>query len=78
MSDNDPIADLERRVAKMRELGVTRWDGIELGPSPVTGGNDNPAPESAEVKDRRERAEQHRVAMSASGRLVRRLGHNQD
>lgn len=31
MSDHD---QLRRDVALMRELGVTKWNGIELGPEP--------------------------------------------
>lgn len=29
-----PIEDLKARVSAMRELGVTRWGDIELGPAP--------------------------------------------
>lgn len=28
------LDELRAAVAVMRELGVTRWDGIELGPAP--------------------------------------------
>lgn len=37
MSDSaefDHAALLRKRVALMRELGVTKWSGIELGPAP--------------------------------------------
>lgn len=32
---DEEVAALETRVAAMRRLGVTKWDGIELGPAPT-------------------------------------------
>ncbi len=70
------LADLEARVRKMRDLGVTRWGDIELGPAPTSDveSDDNMAqqPTAAQL-EQRAREERRRVALASSGGPLRRL-----
>ena len=77
MSD-DPtdIPGLEQRVAAMRRLGVTAWGSIKLGPMPPPEATATTQQESSDARERRARDEQRRIALSASGRLVPRLGED--
>lgn len=74
VGERDAISDLEQRVTKMRELGVTKWGDIELGPVPQAEAKAETQQESPDARERRARDEQRRIALSASGRLVPRLG----
>jgi hypothetical protein len=76
VGENDAIADLEARVAKMRALGVTRWGDIELGPVPQSEAKVETQSKSPDRREREARDEQRRIALSASGRLVPRLGED--
>lgn len=71
-------AELEAAVAKMRALGVTKWNGIELGPEPTAVGTDSdtdqPSGPSADERAKQTRAERQRVASLASGGPVKTVG----
>lgn len=71
----DNLDDLEAAVTKMRALGVTKWNGIELGPAPAAA-TDEEEPSGLTVDDRVKatRAERHRVASLASGGPVPAVG----
>jgi hypothetical protein len=60
-------------VSAMRRLGVVKWDGIELGPDPLSEAPIEQPHVSPEAVESRERTERNRVALAASGGLVRRL-----
>lgn len=70
-SASERRARLRHDVALMRELGVTRWGDIELGPAPAprVEAKDPPtqprlSPEQQEIRERQER---RRIALAASG-----------
>lgn len=68
------VEDLEAAVLKMRALGVTKWNGIELGPEPASDdGQDTDQPSDLTVEDRVKaaRAERQRIAALASGGPVK-------
>lgn len=70
------LADLEARVMKMRELGVTRWGGIELGPlpPPSNAGDDETTQRlTAAQVEQRARDERKRIASASSGGPLKRL-----
>ncbi len=74
---SDSISDLEAAVLKMRALGVTKWNGIELGPQPVDsndGDADEPSGLSADERVKAARAERQRIASLASGGPVKAVG----
>lgn len=60
------LADLEATVQKMRALGVTKWNGIELGPAPSETTDEQPSEQQAE-DPMKKRAEHQRIASLASG-----------
>ncbi|MER3499799.1 MAG: hypothetical protein C4308_14855 [Chitinophagaceae bacterium] len=74
---HDAISELEARVAKMRELGVTKWGDIELGPAPQPDATETQQPKktAAEI-EQEQRLARRAVALAASGSLVRRLGED--
>lgn len=70
---SDRRSELRADVVLMRELGVTKWRDIELGPAPVAGDEKTQpgkSPEEREIDDARER---RRIALRASGGPVPRL-----
>lgn len=75
VSQGDPIADLEQRVAKMRELGVTKWGDIELGPLPPSEAASAEQTQrlTPAQQEQRAREERRRIASAASGGPLRRL-----
>ena len=70
----DDIAKLEAQVAAMRRLGVTKWGDIELGSAPTEAKEETQHQLDPDMLEKRRRAAQHATAMSATGRLVPRLG----
>lgn len=61
------LDDLEAAVLKMRALGVTKWNGIELGPEPAKADDaDQPSGQQA-VDPVKALAEKRRIASLASG-----------
>lgn len=79
MGSDDAIAELEARVKKMRDLGVTRWGDIELGPEPQPAGSTAETQQKAPDAIERERRENVRsIALGASGRLVPRLARSDE
>lgn len=75
----ESVEDLERAVAKMRALGVTKWNGIELGPEPPAASGDSdeqPSGLSAEDRMKAERAKHQRIASLASGGPVPAVARN--
>jgi hypothetical protein len=75
----DDLSTLEAAVLKMRALGVTKWNGIELGPEPPTQADDADEPSGLSAEDRVKaaRAERQRVAALASGGPVKAAGRPQ-
>jgi hypothetical protein len=75
----DDLSTLEAAVLKMRALGVTKWNGIELGPEPPTQADDADEPSGLSAEDRVKaaRAERQRVAALASGGPVKSAGRPQ-
>lgn len=69
----DDLKDLEARVAKMRELGVTKWGDIELGPPPASAETGEIESVSLADMERKAREERRRVAIAASGGPTRRV-----
>jgi len=71
MSD---VADLEAAVSRMRALGVTKWNGIELGP-PAPAPPQEPTPKEILEKAAREEERRRDVMFAASGTrpLLRRV-----
>lgn len=64
--------DLQAIVAKMRELGVTEYAGIKLGPEPVSPGNNEDEPsDSQAIDETKRRAERQRLSFLASGGPVK-------
>ena len=73
------LDDLEACVKKMRALGVTKWNGIELGPDPeaiASDDSDQPSGLSLEDRMKASRAERQRVASLASGGPVPAVGRS--
>lgn len=68
------VRDLEERVRKMRELGVTKWGDIELGspPQPEASATTQQPKSPAEIEHER-RVQRRSVALAASGALVPRI-----
>jgi hypothetical protein len=75
----DDLSTLEAAVATMRRLGVTKWNGIELGPEPPITAEDEDEPSGLSAEDRVKaaRAERQRVASLASGGPVKAAGRPQ-
>lgn len=48
------LDELEETVQRMRDLGVTEWDGIKLGPAPVPPAKKATPEELAERAERRQ------------------------
>lgn len=67
------VEGLRSIVKAMRALGVTRWNGIELGPDPLAETPSEQTYTPPEVTEAREREERRRVAYASSGGLVLRL-----
>lgn len=63
---NPKLAFLVESVAVMRELGVTEWDGIRLGPVPVVHVK-RPDPPTPEEAAKRKAADDKRALFAASG-----------
>lgn len=59
-------AELEADVAKMRELGVSRWGLVWLGPPPVQAGAIELAPEEILARQHRAREQQHAILYAAT------------
>jgi hypothetical protein len=58
----------------MRDLGVTRWGDIELGPEPQAASDAKaPTQHTPDEIERKRRDDQRLLALAASGRLVPRL-----
>lgn len=76
MLDTDAqIANFRARVAVMRELGCSRWDGIELGPEPLAAaeGDETQQPQLTPAQvAARALEERRRITLGATGRLVKR------
>ena len=71
------LEELEQRVRKMRELGVTKWGDIELGALPAPEAKtETQQPKDPIAIERGRRVEVRRVALAASGALVPRLGED--
>jgi hypothetical protein len=63
---------LEATVVAMRRLGVTKWNGIELGPEPTAKSGTEDEPSEPQAQDPKEqRARRERVAALASGGPVK-------
>lgn len=60
------LAALVESVAVMRELGVTEWDGIKLGPVPVVAQAPRAKP-SADELAKAQADEAKRILFAASG-----------
>jgi len=77
MPDTDPeIAIVRARVQVMRELGIVEAFGIRLGPQPAEQAGDDTQqakPMSDMEREAHDRAEHRRVALGASGSVLRRL-----
>lgn len=59
----------------MRELGVTSWGDIVLGPAPGTTESEPPQPSRSPAEQEQERRESVRnIASRSSGAPVKRLG----
>ncbi len=56
------LDELRAAVAVMRELGVTRWDGIELGPAPAA-----PIAKPEPMTEQQRREAHMRTLFAASG-----------
>ena len=67
------VEALTHIVKMMRALGVTRWNGIELGPDPLVEASPEQPHVSPEAREKQERADRRTLALAASGGLVRRL-----
>lgn len=78
VDDPTDIPGLEARVEAMRRLGVTEWGTVKLGPEPQGEAKATTQYEKPEDRERRQREEQRRIALSASGRLVPRLVENRE
>jgi uncharacterized protein YggE len=59
------LDELERIVQRMRKLGVTRWNGIELGPEPVSAAQ-APSPDEAAKRARDRQAKRRDILFAAS------------
>lgn len=68
---------LRADVAVMRELGVSKWGDIELGPSPITSTNVETQHQTSprEVEEKR-RADMRALHLAAGSGLMPRLGEN--
>lgn len=71
------VETLEAAVKKMRALGVTKWNGIELGPEPALPSDDEDEPSGNATDPATRRAERQRVASLASGGPVPAGGRSQ-
>lgn len=68
------VEELEKAVAKMRELGVTEWNGIKLGPSPSEP-MEPPTPEQIRARLDEAADRQHAIMFGASSvRPLRKVG----
>jgi hypothetical protein len=75
VSIHDDIRDFKARCEAMREERASQWGDIVIELPPKASEESAKTPtETQSERELRERAEQRRVALSAGGQLVRRLG----
>lgn len=72
------LTELEQAVAVMRRLGVRRWGDIELDNEPPqqTAAEETQHPTDPDKVEAEARRNRQSLALSAAGKLVRRLGQN--
>lgn len=72
--ESESLAWLRSAVAVMRELGVSKWNGIELGPSPAAPGGHPMTPEQRAEREKLAEMQRLHVQFAHSRVVPRRRG----